>query len=132
MPIAPISNPSGLPDFQVNILSVGAIDPFTGNFIPKGTLRSNERAAVRFVVKNIGDKASGPWTYNAELPTYPRYIYKSRTQSSLMPGAQATVTVAFDKLVAGQGTVIINVDPYNMIAERLENNNRDARYYSVY
>ncbi len=132
VPVAPTSNPSGMADLQLKILSVGAIDPYTGTFVPKGTIRTNERAAVQFEVTNMGDKATGSWTYSAELPTYPHYIYASKYQASLMPGAKATITVAFDKLATGRATVAIHADQNNSIHEINENNNAGARYFSIY
>ncbi len=132
VPVAPYSNPAGTADLKLRILSVGAIDPYTGAFVPKGTVRTNERGAVQFDVTNTGDKASGSWTYSAELPTYPHYSYRGKMQSSLMPGARATITVAFDKLARGQGAVTVNVDPYNAIPEKNESNNSDTRYFSIY
>lgn len=132
VPVTPYSNPAGLADLEVRILSVGSIDPYTGVIVPKGTLRKGERAAVQFEVKNVGDKTSGNWTYSAELPTNPRYVYAGKMQQALMPGSSATVTVAFDRLVLGHATIAVKVDPYNMVPERNEGNNADARYFSVY
>ncbi len=132
IPVTPYSNPAGTADLKLRILSVGAIDPYTGAFVPKGTVRTNERGAVQFDVTNTGDKASGNWTYSAELPTYPHYSYIGKVQSSLMPGARATITVAFDKLARGRGAVTVSVDPYNTVPEKNESNNSDTRYFSIY
>ncbi len=132
IPTTPYSNPNGIADLKLNIISVGALNPYTGVFIPKGTVHTRETAAVKFEVENIGDKASGSWTYSAELPTYPHYIYASKAQQSLTPGSTATVIVTFDKQVRGYNTVSIHVDAYNAIPERNEMNNRDARNISVY
>lgn len=131
IPATPYSNPNGVADLQLRIISMGALNPYTGVFVPKGTVHVSERAAVKFEVKNLGDKATGAWTYSAELPTIPHYIYESNVQQSLMPGSTATVVVAFDKLARGYNGVSIHVDSYNAIYERNEMNNRDARNFSV-
>jgi len=131
IPVAPTSNPNGTANLSLKILSVGAIDSYTGAFIPKGTIKTTERAAVRFEVTNTGDKATGTWTYYAKLPTMNGYVYNSRLQPSLMPGAKATVTVTFDKLIPGRVGVQIMADPQNQIPETTKFDNTDARYFSV-
>ena len=129
--VPPLNNPQGLPDLSVEIISAGIIDPSTGNFIPQGTINAASVGAIKFKVKNLGDKETGPWLYKADLPTYPKYYYLSKIQPSLLPGAEATVIVSFDKLLTGRVNALVNVDPYNSIPERNETNNSANVFFDV-
>lgn len=129
VPVYPVSDPNGIANLQVRILSVGVMQ--NGVFVPKGTISPFEKAAVMFEVKNTGTKETGPWNYRADLPTKPNFYYASKWQPNLLPGAKATITLTFDRLQLGRVSVRVQADPYNYIDESNEADNIDTRFFTV-
>ncbi len=129
VPAYPTSDPNGIANLQVRILSVGVMQD--GVFVPKGTISPFEKAAVMFEVKNTGTKETGPWNYRADLPTKPNFYYASKWQPNLLPGAKATITLTFDRLQLGRVSVRVQADPYNYIDESNEADNTDTRFFTV-
>jgi len=103
------SNPNGLPDLAVKVLTVR---PITDN-----------KVAVTLEVANLGTKLANNWTFTALLPTDPAYSYVSEAQEALYAGERAELLLTFDKVKAGNGTLLITVDAQNSIVESLETNN---------
>lgn len=121
----PVDDPNGTPDLTVAILAVGTVS-HAGSFTQKAEpLNPDERLAVRFVVENTGTKSSGPWRFEAELPTEPREHYRSPEQESLPPGARVEYILGFDQVEDDRAriTIDITIDPDEDIDERNENNN---------
>ena len=50
-----------LPDLSVRILSVGVIDPISGNIIQREPTSPNDLVAVRFLISNGGGAPAGSW-----------------------------------------------------------------------
>ncbi|MCW9054596.1 MAG: hypothetical protein OQJ98_01275 [Candidatus Pacebacteria bacterium] len=120
-----ISNPSGLPDLAVHIIGIGIVEN-DGTFTPIDTLTATDtKAAIRFEIKNIGDKTSDQWTFNAVLPTMPMYIFHSESQQALNPGDKIVFTLEFNQidLAVHGGAITINADPTGSMKERNEENN---------
>jgi len=119
------SNPNGNVDLEPRILEVGFVDRDTNTFTATSTVYSNQRAAVRFEVRNVGDKTSGSWRFNAVLPTYPDYIHFSDNQLPLGPGDRIEYTIGFDSIISDAKEVnfVVNVDPTKSVRESNENNN---------
>ncbi len=115
----------GKPDLAAHILHTGILDSATNTFTAQSSVKGGERAAVQFHVINVGGKPSGVWRFNAVLPTFPFHIFSSDEEPSLSPGDRIEFTLGFDQIDTEQatGTVIINVDPANSIAESNEDNN---------
>lgn len=113
----------GTPDLAVAVIDLGRIE--NGTFISDDRIDEDDRAAVRFMVSNGGSAATGPWTYNAILPTSEPELYNSGTQASLNPGDRLEFTLAFDNIDAdsNSGRFYVNVDPLNKIKESSELNN---------
>lgn len=95
VPTYPVSNPNGYTDLQISYIGVGDYNAATKVFTAKSSLDNDGRRALRFEVKNIGTKTSGTWSYAATLPTERGETYRADTQSSLLPGERAIVTVLF-------------------------------------
>ncbi len=122
--ISPIlDNLYGFVDLEATIDAVGILDS-NNNFIATSTFNQKDIGAVKFTVKNIGDKKSDGWTFNAVLPTSPAHIFHSEGQKPLAPKEKIEFTMGFDKLRVGeQMPIIINVDPSGGMKESNKNNN---------
>ena len=122
-----ISNPNGSVDLVPTIIEEGVVDKTTGVFTASSTPNRRTdlyRVAVRFAVTNQGTKASGGWTFNAVLPTYPSHVFDSPSQAPLNPGDRIEYTLGFDSLQnVDQSTFVVNVDPTGSINESNKNNN---------
>jgi hypothetical protein len=107
---ARLSNPNGLADLTVEVLSVS-------------TPSQDGSVAVRLSVTNRGTKRADAWTFTALLPTQPTYTYVSPTQPTLYAGESAEMLLTFDKVQVGAGTILLTVDAINAIVESVETNN---------
>ena len=123
------SDPNGRPDLKATILASGTINPANNVFTSGNVVRKSDRAAVRFVVENLGTKTVEGWSFNAVLPTYPMHIFSSEMQPALGPGDRIEYTLGFD-MVDGSttgGTFTLNVDPANSIWNEVSENNNIAK-----
>lgn len=121
--------PIGPADLSVRILSVGVIDPISGNIIKRAPISPQEIVAVTFDIKNGGGTATGPWYFTAQLPTMPVTPYSSPQQRSLNPGDHIENTLRFNQAAQG-GMFMVSVDPTNMVAESNEGNNAESQSIS--
>lgn len=110
------------PDLSVKILSVGVIDPISGNIIPREPTRPDDLVAVRFLISNGGNAPTGSWHFTAQLPTTPAYPYSSPAQVSLPPKGSIENMLRFKNAVPG-GVFTVSVDPINEVKESNEGNN---------
>ncbi len=119
------SNPYGRVDLSARITEIGVIDPITNVFTNTGVVHRGQRAAVRFVVENLGDKTSPYWNFNAVLPTLPYYIFSSDMQQPLNPGDRIEFTLGFDSAdpSVNDSQFVVNVDPSSAIPESTKVNN---------
>jgi hypothetical protein len=106
----PVSNPNGFTDLSVAYVGVGSYNAATGVFSAKTTLDNDDRAALRFVVTNIGTKTSSAWSYKATVPTSGTDTYRSNSQAPLIPGERAIVTVLFGDIREKTGTANVEVE----------------------
>jgi hypothetical protein len=120
-----ISQPNGRIDLSVHILETGIVSTSTNTFVATSPIATSQKGAVRFEVINLGSKESGSWTFNAVLPTYPRHIFHSTTQQSLLPGDKIEFTLGFDQVngTVSEDVITINVDPTGSIPESSKTNN---------
>jgi hypothetical protein len=117
-------NPNGKPDLDITILATGVVNKRTEVFTEKSEIKDNEKAAVRFEVKNIGDKQSGAWRFESKLPTKASYTFKSASQVSLMPGDKIEYVLGFDEFKNTDSLrFTIEVDPSDAVDESDETNN---------
>ena len=116
---------SGLPDLVVNISSVGYLASTSADsFVATSTMRSNNRPAIKFTVKNIGANKSGGWRFSASIPTQSSYLYYSPFQQPLNPGDSIDYTLGFDQPVAGSDKMIsVTANFDRAIGESNMNNN---------
>jgi hypothetical protein len=118
-----ISDDLAFPDLSVTIKAIGLIDKDSKNFTLASKFKSTDQIAVKFEVKNTGQKESGDWTFDAELPTKNQYILHSEKQTSLLPGDNIEFTIGFDNIKESGGEILLNLDPKNLIEEKSKENN---------
>ncbi|KKW35364.1 MAG: hypothetical protein UY81_C0043G0006 [Candidatus Giovannonibacteria bacterium GW2011_GWA2_53_7] len=109
-------------DLSVRILSVGVIDPITGDIVPRPPSSPYDLVAVRFDIANAGTASTGPWYFSAQLPTVPPYMYSSVAQISLAPGDHIENMLRFRQAAPG-GNFSVAVDGANLVLESIEANN---------
>jgi hypothetical protein len=103
------SNPNGSSDLRIAITSTGIMND-AGQFIPAQSVPAGSRAAVKFIVTNVGDKNSGPWSFVASLPTQTRPTYQAINRPSIAPSDSISYVLGFDNINAStQNTVSITV-----------------------
>ncbi len=124
------SNPYGIADLKVEIVSIGDINKF-GTFQPKGIVHQYSRGAVKFKVTNIGTKETGNWNFSAILPSNGGYAFNSQMQASLMPGSSTEIFMTFDQLIPGVYNFTVSIDPLNYIPELSEQNNIAWQSFTV-
>ncbi len=118
------SNPNGTADLAITINAVGYLHPTTSAFVPSYSVSAGMRPAVKFTVKNNGDKNSGTWAFTANLPTPKNSVYNAYGQQNLGPQDRIEYVLGFEPINNAQNnTVTITVDPQNLIAETNNNNN---------
>ena len=108
---------------------MGVIDPMTGAFIRKNVFGSYETVSYKFDVANRGAGRSGQWSFTANLPTRTPTPYQSPVQNPLGVGDHVEFTLNFSG--PASGSVAIQVDPSNAVAETNESNNVLNEYISV-
>ncbi len=117
-----VSNPNGTADFKISILSSGYMNGYS--YIPSYTVPAGTRAAVKFIVTNVGDKNTGTWSFTANLPSSTNPSYTAYNQQNLGPGDSIEYTLGFDNVYSNQNAnVTITVDPSNVVREVSEVNN---------
>lgn len=93
-------------------------------FVTKVNFQAHESPVIRFDIGNDGNIPTGPWKFNAVLPTNPGEIFSSPIQPSLAPGEIIEYTLTLANLAsAGNNIVSINVDPDHIVNELSETNN---------
>ncbi|MCA9361122.1 hypothetical protein KC845_01040 [Candidatus Kaiserbacteria bacterium] len=88
----PTSDPNGKVDLQITYKAVGIQNGSV--FIPKSNIKTDEKGAIQFEVKNIGTKTSENWFFEANLPS--GIVYKSDNQVALKPNERALFTLGFE------------------------------------
>lgn len=131
--IASTSVPIGLPDLVVSINAVGYLATSSAeSFIASSTVPSNGRAAVNFIIKNVGTGIAGPWRFSATIPTQSFYLYQSQPQQLLAPGDSIEYTLGFDQATAGVEKMIsITANYDHAVAESNPNNNSASAKITV-
>lgn len=88
----PESEPNGQTDLEVTFVSFGYLDR-DDDFHEDSSIDEGDTGAIKFIVKNIGNRTSDSWTFEIDLPGSD---YESRRQDGLRPNEYATVVVGFD------------------------------------
>ncbi len=123
-------NTGGNADLVVRITDVGVMN-YNNQFYYSNNLSRNDKVAIKFEIQNVGGKASGPFQFSANLPSYNNSTYQSNTENSLAPGETRQYTIGFTNPITGNSTVSFTVDPNNMVYESNEGNNYASRTINV-
>lgn len=123
-------NPNGDPDLSVEITGTGVMVELGGEniFVALSEIKQDQRGAVRFVVKNVGDKTMGSgWRFVATLPIEgdENFVYRSERQAALAPADSIEFTLSFDTVLEdNQGRITIELDDHDDDAR--SSNDRDS------
>lgn len=93
-------NEEKLNNLSVEILKIG-LQEFDGNkniFSERRTFLPTKRNAVVFEIENQGQSESGPWKFEARLPTKKGEIFHSPTQVPLKPGNKIRFILGFENV----------------------------------
>jgi hypothetical protein len=118
---APAPSVASPADLEPTLIAIGVEDPYSGAFIPQTQFVESDVVVVKFSVKNRGGRATGAWSFTAELPTNPPYYYEAPSQRSLNPGDWNEFTLRFNQ--AAGGSIFINIDAADAVKEANKNNN---------
>lgn len=114
-------------DLEIRNLEVGYL---SGNrFREDSTIDENDEAAVRFEVRNNGDRPTGTWRYEITNLPYDNNRddeYRSGRQPSLRPGEIIEIVVSFDNIDEGSYNIKVELDPDDDIDEERESNNDET------
>lgn len=122
----------GQADLAVTITDVGYLTSNnTDSYVSGVIVPSNDNAAVKFSVTNVGTNISGPWSFNAMLPTNTSFTFNSNPQQSLRPGERIDFTLGFDRAQSGIRTITVTVDPTNQVHESNEANNSASHSITI-
>jgi hypothetical protein len=128
------STPStvGAVDLKASVLAIGSVNVTTGEFTASSTVTTSQRAAIKFVVENVGTRTSGAWSFIAILPTRPFHTFTSAQQVPLNPGDKIEFTLGFDQ-IEGQRfvTTTITVDPTFQTSDADRANNVIRQQFEV-
>ncbi|NBD74085.1 hypothetical protein GVX82_03520 [Patescibacteria group bacterium] len=107
----------------------GATGAETGEtLVPTRTIPADERVGIRFMVQNVGDKASSDdWYFTATLPLAgdEDYSYRSPRQPALSPADKMEFFLSFDD-IAEDETVEIEIELAGADDDREPRNDRDT------
>lgn len=78
---------------------------------------------VAFTVSNNGGRSTGTWNFTYNTPTSPKQTITSPLQPSLAPGASILYTLTFNAKADGNQSVVVQLDPSNVVSEASETNN---------
>lgn len=118
-------------DLAVRIIQAGPI--VNGQIVNTGSFDGNSIVRIQFEIKNNGNISTGPWSFQAVLPTadFNSRLFNSGTQNSLAPGSGVIYTMTFSGLLSGTNQALISVDPQNLISESTETNNQARVAFTV-
>ncbi|HMP67307.1 MAG TPA: CARDB domain-containing protein [Candidatus Paceibacterota bacterium] len=112
-------------DLEISGLEVGRMSGT--RFIESNSVTRNQEAAVRFVVKNIGNRDSGTWRFEIlGVPYNDDDEYLSSRQASLRPGESKEITVKFNRPDVGRYTLEVEIDSDDDVVESNKGNNFDS------
>ncbi len=116
-----VSNPNGVSDLAVTVLSTGVID--ASGYRPNTPVRIGQRAGVQFQVINLGDKTVPTgWSFNATLPLPTPFLYNAPAQAELTPGSAVVYTLGFEGFGGTNFTCYRNPSyPYNEVCPQNSN-----------
>ena len=118
-------------DLAVRIIQAGPV--VNGQIVNTGSINNVSNAGIRFEVRNNGNIPTGPWSFQAVLPTTNTNsrLFNSGTQNSLATGSGVIYTLIFSELLSRTNQALISVDPQNLVTESNESNNQAQVTFTV-
>lgn len=117
-------------DLAIEDLEVGYMRG--SRFVENDNIDEDERAAIRFVVKNIGGESTGRWRFKVTNTPYDKDdTYESRREDSLRPGEEKEFIVEFDNPDEGSYNIRVEVDSDDDVDEENERNNTESERLRV-
>ena len=105
-------NVNGRPDLAIRLIAVGTIDRYTKQLSQSSYTNATDETGIKFEVVNIGNGASGVWSFSATLPSATTPNYQSDSQISLNPGDKIQYVLGFDNPVySGTNSAYITINP---------------------
>jgi hypothetical protein len=78
---------------------------------------------VAFTVSNNGGRSTGTWNFTYNTPTNPKENITSPVQPSIPAGASILYKLTFNAKSDGNQSVVVQLDPGNVVSESSETNN---------
>lgn len=101
-------------------------------FIEDDEIDTDDDAAIRFTVVNIGGESTGDWRFEIDNTPYDgSNDFRSNRQDSLRPGESVTLTVEFENPDDGRYRIRVDVDSDHDVDEEHENNNDETETLRV-
>jgi hypothetical protein len=113
---------TGPADLHVGGIETGVVRG--GQFYAASDIDSDELAAIRFNVTNVGGRSTGSWSFNYSEPVSPASVKSSGSQPSMAAGQTFQYVITFSGHVSGRATVSVYADPNNAVSEGSESNNQ--------
>lgn len=122
--VASTVNVNGRPDLAVRLLAVGTIDRYTKQLSQTQYANATDEIGIKFEIVNIGDSASGVWSFKATLPSMTTPNYQSDNQVSLNPGDRIQYVLGFDNPTnSGTNNAYITIDSLGYATDSNVGNN---------
>ncbi len=126
----PIHDWNKLADLEITDLRVGRISG--SRFLAETEIYTNDVAAIRFVVRNIGGRDTGTWRFEIQnTPYFNQDVFMSTRQVSLRPGESREIIVEFTRPDDGRYNIKVELDPTNEIREETTRNNSASKTLRV-
>lgn len=120
-----VSNNSNRADLEIKNLATGRMSG--SKFVEDYEVSTDDVAAIRFNVTNIGGKSTGTWKFEANnVPYSEEKLFESSRQTSLLPNETREIIVKFDRPDVGRYDIKVEIDPRNEIKEDSVRNNYDS------
>jgi subtilase family serine protease len=101
-------------------------------FIEDDEIDTDDDAAIRFTVVNIGGESTGDWRFEIDNTPYDgSNDFRSKRQDSLRPGESITLTVEFENPDDGRYRIRVDVDSDHDVDEENERNNDETETLRV-
>lgn len=110
-------------DFVIDDLEIGYLSG--SQFRNDSTVFDGDDIAIRFTVRNKGDRVSDEWRFEIDDTPYKgkENDYKSQLYRSLRPGEKIEIVIEFENIDEGTYRIEVNVDSEDDTREEDESNN---------
>ncbi len=116
---------TGLKNIKTTLISVGAIDRYSGQFVATNSFNTNDTVSVKYRISNDQDTATGPFSMRVEMPTLNSNDQVKYINNINIPGKSSyDVEARFDGINTYNNAVVrIYTDTNNQVSETNESDN---------